>query len=85
MRREAALPGSDESAQHLCAIQTISEQHRLPAEQVAMLYERELASLRQEALITTYLSIFVTRRVTELLRAVGSAAAGGGDAASAIQ
>jgi hypothetical protein len=85
LRRELALPGQNESAQHISAIQSISEQHRVPADQVAMLYERELASLRQEALIATYLSIFVTRRVNELLRTVDSTTSEGGGATATTQ
>ena len=68
MQPEVALPESEERAQHLSAIQSISEQHRLPAADIAVLYERELASVRQDALITNYLSIFVSRRVNEMLR-----------------
>ena len=85
MRRELAHTGPDDGLQHLSAIRSISEQHRLPAEQVAMLYERELASLRQDALITTYLSIFVTRRVNELLRTVDSPMVPREEAAPPIQ
>jgi len=68
MQPEVSLPESEEHAQHLSAIRSLSEQHDLPAADVADLYERELASLRQDALITNYLSIFVSRRVTEMLR-----------------
>jgi len=68
MQPEVSLPGAEERAQHLSAIQSISEQHNMPAADVAALYERELAAIRQDALITNYLSIFVSRRVVETLR-----------------
>jgi hypothetical protein len=58
----------DEKAKHVSAIQTLSQQYRLPTDTVAELYEHELASISQDALITTYLPIFVTRRVNEMLR-----------------
>lgn len=68
MQPEATRPEAEEQAQHLSAIQSISEQHHIPASDVAELYERELEAIRQDALITNYLSIFVSRRVKELLR-----------------
>ena len=68
MQPEASLPEAEERAQHLSAIQSLSEQHRLPAQDIAAVYEQELANLRQDALITNYLSIFVSRRVSALLR-----------------
>lgn len=68
---EAAVDHSeaDEEAKHLVAIESLSEQLRLPLETVAEVYGRELARIREDALITTYLSIFVSRRVDEMLRA----------------
>ena len=67
--RPADLPSdAEEWAQHRSAIQMLSEQYQVPAESVAALYERELSGIRQDALITTYLSIFVSRRVGALLR-----------------
>ena len=68
MQPEVTFPEAEERSQHLSAIQSLSEQHHLPAEDIAAVYEQELASLRQDALITNYLSIFVSRRVNELLR-----------------
>jgi hypothetical protein len=68
-------PGVEEQAKHLSAIASLSEQHHLPADKVAEVYERELASLRVDALITTFLPIFVSRRVDELLRRLSTSAA----------
>ena len=68
MQPEVSLPEPEDHAQHLSAIRSLSEQHHLPAAEVAAMYERELASLRQDALITNYLSIFVSRRINETLR-----------------
>ena len=61
-------PEAEEHEKHISAIASLSEQHHLPAERVAEVYERELAGFMRDALITTYLPIFVTRRVNELLR-----------------
>lgn len=63
----------EEWAKHVSAIASLSEQHHLPADAVAEVYERELALISQDALITTYLPIFVTRRVSELLRRLSTA------------
>jgi hypothetical protein len=60
-------PDAEEQAKHVSAIQSLSEKLDLPTATVAEVYERELASIRQGALITTYLPIFVTRRVSEML------------------
>lgn len=68
MQAETLPSDADEQAKHQSAIQTLSEQHHVPATTVAELYERELARIGQDALITTYLSIFVSRRVNDLLR-----------------
>jgi hypothetical protein len=72
MQIETVAPDSDEQAKHLSAIQHLSEENHLPADTVADLYERELTRIRQDALITTYLSIFVSRRVNEMLRTLES-------------
>ena len=70
---------AEEQAKHLSAIQSLSEQHHLPAAAVADLYERELDRFRQDALILDYLPIFVSRRVSELLRSLGSSPPPAGD------
>lgn len=85
MQPEAILPEAEERAQHHSAIQSLSEQHHLPADDIAALYERELASIRQEALITNYLSIFVSRRVSDLLRTQRLSASATAPADSAVQ
>lgn len=61
-------PEAEEHEKHISAIASLSEQHHLPADRVSEIYERELASFMHDARITTYLPIFVTRRVNELLR-----------------
>ncbi len=61
-------PEAEEHAKHVSAIASLSEQYHLPADRVAEVYERELASFMHDALITTYLPIFVSRRVNELLQ-----------------
>jgi hypothetical protein len=75
MEPDLVSSGVEEQAKHLSAIASLSEHHHLPADKVAEVYERELANLMQDALITIYLPIFVTRRVDELLRRLSTAAA----------
>jgi hypothetical protein len=67
-------PEVEEDEKHLRAIQSLSEQHHLPPATVAEIYERELAAIKHDALITTYLPIFVTRRVGDLLKSLATAA-----------
>ena len=67
-------PDVDEQAKHVSAIALISEQLHLPAATVTEVYERELARIKEDALITTYLPIFVTRRVNEMLQKLTSPA-----------
>jgi hypothetical protein len=75
MKPGLVSPAVEEQAKHLSAIASLSEQHHIPPDKVAQVYERELASLMEDALITTYLPIFVSRRVDELLRRLSSSAA----------
>ena len=63
-------PDVEEQEKHASAIASLCEQFHLPVVTVAEVYERELASIRKDALITTYLPIFVTRRVNALLRRI---------------
>lgn len=56
----------DERAKHLSAIQSLSEQFHLPPESVAEVYIQELQLVSQDALIRSYLSIFASRRVSEI-------------------
>jgi len=67
MELNSVSPEVEEQAKHVSAIAAISEHHHLPADTVAEVYGRELARISQDALITTYLPIFVTRRVNDLL------------------
>lgn len=69
---ENISPDVDEREKHISAIASLSEIHRIPADTVTELYERELAHIREDALITIYLPIFVTRRVNEMLRSLSA-------------
>jgi hypothetical protein len=84
MDPEVTPPDAEEQAKHVSAIQSLSEQLHLPAATVAEVYERELASIRQDALITIYLPIFVTRRVSAMFRQIplsaGQSSGGGASA-----
>ena len=72
MVTEIDSPDVEEREKHVSAIASLSEQHRLPADTVSELYARELARIRQDALITMYLPILVTRRVNDVLRSLSS-------------
>jgi|APIni6443716594_1056825.scaffolds.fasta_scaffold1136516_2 hypothetical protein len=74
MEPKSVSPEVEEQAKHVAAIASISEQHHLAAETVAEVYGRELARISRDALITTYLPIFVTRRVNDLLRSLSAQA-----------
>lgn len=83
MSPEIVSPEGEEQARHRSAIESLSEKHHLPLPAVEEVYQRELASFRQGALITAYLPIFVARRVSEVLRSVVTASQetpGGGPA-----
>jgi len=79
------VTADDEEQKHLSAIQSLCEQHHLPADTVAELYQGELSRFREGALITNYLSIFVTRRVNEMLRSLKPSASPGPAQDSSIQ
>jgi hypothetical protein len=57
-----------ESATHARAIETLAQQSHVSIDQVAQLYERELAALKVGARITSFLTILTTRKVREILR-----------------
>jgi hypothetical protein len=76
---------AEERAKHLSAIQSLCEQHHLPPATVAEIYERELERFLEGALIRDYLPIFVSRRVGEMLRAMGPLPPAGGAADRSIQ
>ena len=66
--REFFLKKEDEAAKNAAAIDRIAAAMQLPREEVAPLYERELAEIQQNARIRTFLAIFAARRVEQLLR-----------------
>ena len=57
-----------ESSTHERAIEALAQQSHVPIDQVAQLYERELAMLKVGARITGFLTILTTRKVREILR-----------------
>lgn len=57
-----------ESSTHERAIEALARQFHVPIEQVAQLYEGELAGLAVGARITGFLTIITTRKVREVLR-----------------
>lgn len=58
----------DEVEKNAEAIDRIVASTHVPREEVAPLYERELAQIQQEARIKTFLAIFAARRVEQVLR-----------------
>lgn len=85
MQPGIATPDDEEQQKHLSAIQSLSEQYHLPADTVAKLYQGELSRFREGALVTNYLSIFVSRRVNEMLRSLKSSTPSGPAADSSVQ
>ena len=57
-----------DSSTHERAIEALARQSHVPIDQVAQLYERELAMLAVGARITGFLTILTTRKVREILR-----------------
>jgi hypothetical protein len=60
----------DEAEKNAAAIDRIAASLHVPREEVAPLYERELADIQQNATIKTFLAIFAARRVEQLLRRI---------------
>ena len=57
-----------ESSTHERAIEALARESHVPIDQVAQLYEHELAVLKAGARITSFLPILTTRKVREILR-----------------
>jgi hypothetical protein len=68
MNNLASSTHSHESSTHERAIEALAEEAHVPIEQVAQLYERELAVLTVGARITSFLSILTIRKVRDILR-----------------
>ena len=57
-----------DSSTHERAIAALARESHVPIDQVAQLYEHELAVLKVGARITGFLTILTTRKVREILR-----------------
>lgn len=57
-----------EKRQHLNAIQTLAGNMRIPMDMVRQLYEVELEDLKQSAKVKDFLTVIVSRRVTEIIK-----------------
>ena len=68
MDRLSSSTHSRDSSPHERAIAALARQFHVPIDQVARLYERELAGLTVGARITGFLTILTTRKVREVLR-----------------
>jgi hypothetical protein len=68
MNRLSSSTHPRESSTHERAIEDLARQSHVSINQVAQLYERELAALKVGARITGFLTILTIRKVRELLR-----------------
>jgi hypothetical protein len=68
MNRFSSSTHPRESSTHERAIEDLARQSHVSIDQVAQLYERELAALKVGARITGFLIILTTRKVREILR-----------------
>jgi Protein of unknown function (DUF3562) len=68
MNRLASSMHAHESSSHERAIEALAREAHVPIDQVAQLYERELAVLTVGARITGFLSILTIRKVRDILR-----------------
>jgi len=66
-RLSSSTPRRD-STTHARAIAALAQESHVPIEQVAQLYERELAVLTVGARITGFLTVLTIRKVREILR-----------------
>ena len=69
---ESLYKNAEEAKRHAAAIDRIAASTQVPREEVAPLYERELAEMQQTATIKTFLAIFAARRVEQLLRSMNA-------------
>lgn len=58
-----------EKKQHIHAIQILARDIGAPVEKISGIYEIELERLKHDAKIRTYLTVLVTRKVKEKLKA----------------
>ncbi len=61
-----------EERQHLSAIRMLSFDFGIPEKIIVSLYEHELRILKRHARINIFLSIFVSRRIKDLLTNINS-------------
>ena len=54
--------------QHLRAIQMLAKDLRIPEEEVQLLYETMLCSLKEQARIKDYLAILISRNVKDIIK-----------------
>jgi hypothetical protein len=68
MNKLASSTHAHESSMHERSIEALAREAHVPIEQVAQLYERELAVLTVGARITNFLGILTIRKVRDILR-----------------
>ena len=68
MTRLSSSTHPGESSTHERAIEALAREAHVPIDQVAQLYEHELAVLTVGARITGFLTILTTRKVRDILR-----------------
>ena len=62
------MPAPHKTPDHKQIVASLAAEFNAPIDEVATLYERERAELSADAKVTTFLHVFATRHVQEILR-----------------
>ena len=62
------MPAPHKNPDHKQIVASLAAEFNAPIDEVATLYERERAELSADAKVTTFLHVFATRHVQEILR-----------------
>lgn len=62
------MPAPHKNPDHKQIVASLAAEFNAPIDEVATLYEREQAELSAGAKVTTFLHVFATRHVQEILR-----------------
>jgi hypothetical protein len=62
------MPAPHKNPDHKKIVASLAAEFKAPIDEVATLYEREQAELSAGAKVTTFLHVFATRHVQEILR-----------------
>jgi hypothetical protein len=67
MNPDSLYENEDQRKQHLRAIQTLIKEVRRPGEEITRLYYLVLQEYEKEAKVKTFLPIFISKRVKEMI------------------